>query len=105
MKLIKLTSDDGQVLGIVRDYGRIERVDAQTDPAILDRLVNCFNACDGLSDASVKLMANGGTQAGNLVERTVAWSMFFSHNTRMARAFLEKGRAEIEKLKLKGDPV
>ena len=97
MKLIKLTREEGPAIGIERELGRIEPVDAQTDVAVVTRIVDSFNACDGLSDASVRLMANGGTKAGNLVERTVAWSLFYSHNTRMARAFLEKARSEIAK--------
>ena len=99
MKLIKLTSDSGSAIGILRELGRVEPVDAQTDGQVLQRIVDSFNACEGLSDASVRLMADGGTKAGNLVERTVAWSLFFSHNTRMARAILEKARAEISKTK------
>jgi len=99
VKLIKLTREEGPAIGIERELGRIEPVDAQTDVALVQRIVDSFNACDGLSDASVRLMANGGTKAGNLVERTVAWSLFYSHNTRMARAFLEKARAEIAKTK------
>lgn len=100
MKLIKLGLSEGPVIGILRELGRIERL---TDhPELLERAVNCWNACDGLSDASVKLMANGGTRAGTLVERTVAWSLFYSHNNRMALKILEKARAEIAKL---GAPV
>ena len=97
MKLIKLTTEQGPVIGILRDMDRIEPVDAQTDVAVVQRIVDSFNACGGLSDASVRLMASGGTKAGNLVERTIAWSLFYSHNTRMARAFLEKARSEIAK--------
>lgn len=99
MKLIKLTSEEGPAIGALRDMNRVEPIDAQTDGQLLQRIVDSFNACEGLSDASVHLMASGGTKAGNLVERTVAWSLFYSHNTRMARAFLEKARAEIAKTK------
>ncbi len=102
MKVTKLNTDNGPAIGIVHDMGRIEHLDSTNEHAI-DRLVDCANACEGLSDASMKLMANGGTQAGNLVERTVAWSLFFSYNPRMARTFLDKARAEIAKLN--GDPV
>ena len=94
---MKLALLGGNEVGIERELGRIEHLDPQSDPAVVSRIVNCFNSCDGLSDASVRLMANGGTKAGNLVERTVAWSLFYSHNTRMARAFLEKARAAIAK--------
>lgn len=103
VKLIKLGTSEGPVIGLLRDLGRVERLGDH--PELLERVVNCWNACDGLSDASVRLMASGGTKAGTLVERTVAWSMFYSHNNRMALKILEKARAEIAKLNQQGDSV
>ena len=104
MKLIQIRTESGPCLGIVHYVGRIERVLTSIEGAqashkeLIDRIVNCVNACDGLSDDTMKLMANGGTPAGNLVERAVAWSMLFSNNKRLAHTFLEKARAEIAKL-------
>lgn len=93
LKLAKLASGG---IGIVKD-GRIEPMDSSTDQEVIRRVVDCVAALEGFSDPTVALFARGGTKAGNLVERTVAWSLFYSHNNRMALKILEKARAEIAK--------
>lgn len=100
MKLIRLS---GNEVGIDHGNGLIEHLDAQSSPEVVQRLVECFNACDGIGDATIYVMSHGGTPAGNLVERTIAWSLFFNRNNRMAREILEKARAELAKLG--GTPV
>lgn len=100
MKLVKLA---GNEIGIDRGNGLIERLSAQTPEEVVARIVDCFNACSGLGDPTMALFAAGGTKAGNLVERTIAWSLFFNRNNRAALELLEKARAEL--LKLKGKPV
>jgi hypothetical protein len=102
MKLVRIATTKGPVIGIAHDLGRIERILVsdyiEVKPELVERLVNCFNACDGLTDSTMQRMAAGETGAGSLLERTVAWSLFFSNNPRLAREWLEKARAEIDKL-------
>lgn len=92
----------GPQIRVLRDSGRIEPFDADTDEALLKRAVDCFNACDGLSDTTMQMFAASGEQilrTGNLLERTIAFTLLFNHDKRTALQLLEAARAEIEKLK------
>lgn len=109
MKLIRITTPDGPAIGILHDGGRVERVALAADPGVkvelLERMVNAFNALDGLSDKSLEFIERGESKAGKILERVVAYSRLFSHNNRMALKFLELAQADIKRLNDAKEPL
>jgi len=101
MKLVKIrTADAGLCIGIEHQAGRVERVAVAVSDDIaplIDRLVHSFNACDELSDATLQIMATGGTRFGSLAERIAMVALLWGDNGRLAERLLEQARKEIRK--------
>lgn len=111
MKLIKLTTSEGLVIGLQHEHGRVERVLTSTETLasctpeqaeLLDqiarRVVSAFNACNGISDKTLHALAEDqGGSSGTIAERVVAWSLFVSQGRPTANRLLEKARQIIGK--------
>lgn len=102
MRLVKIsTRDAGVVVCVEHELGRLERILVSEDPAIdhpaIARMVDAFNACEGLSDLSVRQLATGTATAGDLAERVVGMSLLYAHNPRLATKFIEEAQKHIAK--------
>ena len=103
MKFIRLHVDAGlSAIGIEHQFGRIERAlvtveDSAKAHAIAGRAVDALNACSGLSDGTLCLMANGGTRFGSLAERVTMVALLLGENGRLAEKLLAQARKEMAK--------
>lgn len=107
MKLLRIfTEDAGVSVAVEHELGRLERIleraaginGSQEHTAIVTRMVDAFNACEGLSDISLRQLATNTTTAGGLAERVVAMSLLYAHNQRLANRFIEEARKHIAKM-------
>ncbi len=107
MRLIRIfTEDAGVSVCVEHDLGRLERIlerasgigGSEVHTAIVTRMVDAFNAVDGLSDLSLRQLATNTATAGGLAERVVAMSLLYAHNERLANRFLEDARKRIAKM-------
>lgn len=102
MKFIRLHVDRVYVVGIAHDYNRVERAfttanDDEATAMLAQRAVDALNACSELSEATVTLMAKGGTRLGSLTERVVMAALLWGQNGRLAEKLLAQARTEIKK--------
>lgn len=94
-KLIAIKSGGDSIVGFARELGRVEHLFTMTDAKTANRIVNAYNATQELADDTLAAMASGGTKAGSLGERVVAWSMFWQASTHTAAKILQKARQHI----------
>ena len=104
MKFVHIhTQDAGYVVGIEREFGRIERVlvtvvDGEAGCTQARRAAHALTACDDLSDGTLALMAKGGgTRYGSLGERVTMTALLWGENGRLAEHLLDRARKEIKK--------
>lgn len=103
MKFVHIhTQDAGYVVGIEHEFGRIERVlvtvvDGEAGCTQARRAAHALTACEDLSDATLALMAKGGTRYGSLGERIAMVALLWGENGRVAERLLERARNEIKK--------
>lgn len=91
--------DDLAVLAFEVAPGRLERVIELpvAEYGKLKRLALVWNACAGLSEKSLEVLANGGGSSGTLAERALAWSLFVAASRPTARRFLERAQGIMQK--------
>ena len=104
MKFIRLHVDGRNAIGIEHDFGRVERVletmdgaDDEQAAAIAHHATDALNACSGLSDGTLALMAKGGTRFGSLAERVTMVALLWGENGRLAEKLLAQARKEMAK--------
>lgn len=101
MKLITFSTEQGIVLGIEHELGRIERIAIATDgnyhAELLKRIADCFNALDRVSPRSLQHLLTGGGTSGTAAERLLAWSIFVANARVSANRFLDRAREQINK--------
>ena len=99
MKLIKIIDGDRVVIGILHDVGRVERFCDMDDAScghLAARIVAAANACDGISQKTLELLASG-TSSGTIAERVTAWSIFAGRARPTAHRIMEEARKAITK--------
>jgi hypothetical protein len=101
LHVLERPSEGKVVLGAERDFGRIERLcELDLDPqnvALLRRIALVLEACEGLSDATLRHLASPANTAGTLAERVTAWSIFMHQSRPVALRILRRAREELHR--------